>query len=68
MAVFLITWIIALAIWKFDRIEEKWTAGLHPLTGVPTERRSQASPVAMGRTPHKWAFAGDDADDRDIIV
>ncbi|WP_437344899.1 ABC transporter ATP-binding protein [Streptomyces tubercidicus] len=24
--------------------------------------------VAMGRTPHKRAFAGDDADDRDIIV
>jgi iron complex transport system ATP-binding protein len=24
--------------------------------------------VAMGRTPHKRAFAGDDADDRDIIM
>ncbi|MCP3817585.1 ABC transporter ATP-binding protein [Streptomyces sp. A3M-1-3] len=24
--------------------------------------------VAMGRTPHKRAFAGDDADDRDIIL
>ena len=25
---FILTWVVALAVWKFGRIEEKWTAGL----------------------------------------
>jgi high-affinity nickel-transport protein len=25
---FVVTWVIALAIWRFGRIEEKWTAGI----------------------------------------
>jgi high-affinity nickel-transport protein len=25
---FVLTWVIALTIWKFGRIEEKWSAGL----------------------------------------
>jgi nickel/cobalt transporter (NiCoT) family protein len=29
VGLFFVTWIIALAVWKFGRIEEKWTAGLH---------------------------------------
>jgi high-affinity nickel-transport protein len=28
VGLFFLTWVIALAVWKFGRIEEKWTAGL----------------------------------------
>ncbi|MGI8613883.1 MAG: HoxN/HupN/NixA family nickel/cobalt transporter [Nocardioidaceae bacterium] len=28
VVMFVLTWVIALAIWKYGRIEEKWTAGL----------------------------------------
>jgi high-affinity nickel-transport protein len=28
VAMFIVTWIVALAVWRFWRIEEKWTAGL----------------------------------------
>ncbi|MFJ1967801.1 HoxN/HupN/NixA family nickel/cobalt transporter [Streptomyces sp. NPDC087903] len=30
VGIFLATWIVALLVWKFGRIEEKWTAGLAP--------------------------------------
>ena len=35
VAMFVLTWIIALAVWRFGRIEEKWTAGL--LTATTTD-------------------------------
>jgi len=38
VGLFVATWAIALAIWRFGRIEEKWTAGLG---ARGTERRSQ---------------------------
>jgi len=25
---FVVTWVISLAIWRFARIEERWTAGM----------------------------------------
>ncbi|MEJ7628716.1 MAG: HoxN/HupN/NixA family nickel/cobalt transporter [Nocardioidaceae bacterium] len=28
VAIFVLTWVVALAVWRFARIEEKWTAGL----------------------------------------
>jgi high-affinity nickel-transport protein len=28
VGLFFVTWIVAMAVWKFGRIEEKWTAGL----------------------------------------
>ena len=28
VGLFVVTWILALAVWRFGRIEEKWTAGL----------------------------------------
>jgi nickel/cobalt transporter (NiCoT) family protein len=28
VVLFLVTWLVALAVWRFGRIEEKWTAGL----------------------------------------
>ncbi len=28
VALFVLTWVVALAVWRFGRIEEKWTAGL----------------------------------------
>jgi len=28
IAFFVLTWLVALSVWKFGRIEEKWTAGL----------------------------------------
>ncbi|QDN83595.1 HoxN/HupN/NixA family nickel/cobalt transporter [Streptomyces sp. S1A1-7] len=30
VGLFFVTWLIAVAVWKFGRIEEKWTAGLRP--------------------------------------
>jgi high-affinity nickel-transport protein len=30
VGLFFATWILAMAVWKFGRIEEKWTAGLRP--------------------------------------
>ncbi len=33
VGLFIATWIVALAVWKFGRIEEKWTAQLQPVTG-----------------------------------
>ncbi|MET8245027.1 HoxN/HupN/NixA family nickel/cobalt transporter [Streptomyces sp. NPDC005202] len=30
VGLFFVTWAIAVAVWKFGRIEEKWTAGLRP--------------------------------------
>ncbi|MEV6118770.1 HoxN/HupN/NixA family nickel/cobalt transporter [Streptomyces sp. NPDC052109] len=30
VGLFLVTWAAALAVWKFGRIEEKWTAGVRP--------------------------------------
>ena len=35
VALFVLTWIVALAVWKYGRIEEKWTAGL--ASGTPPE-------------------------------
>jgi high-affinity nickel-transport protein len=29
VALFVLTWVVALAVWRWGRIEEKWTAGLH---------------------------------------
>jgi high-affinity nickel-transport protein len=34
-ALFVLTWAVALAVWKFGRIEEKWTAGMR--TGAVTD-------------------------------
>ncbi|MER5661626.1 Nickel transporter NicT [Streptomyces mirabilis] len=30
VGLFFVTWLVAMAVWKFGRIEEKWTAGLRP--------------------------------------
>jgi high-affinity nickel-transport protein len=30
VALFVLTWLVALAVWRFGRIEEKWSAGLRP--------------------------------------
>ncbi|MEN1884695.1 HoxN/HupN/NixA family nickel/cobalt transporter [Streptomyces mirabilis] len=36
VGLFFVTWLVAVAVWKFGRIEEKWTAGLRPAE-QPTE-------------------------------
>ncbi len=30
VGLFVLTWVVALAVWRFGRIEEKWSADLHP--------------------------------------
>ncbi len=30
VGLFVLTWVVAIAVWKFGRIEEKWSAGLRP--------------------------------------
>ena len=29
VVLFVVTWLVALAVWRFGRIEEKWTGRLH---------------------------------------
>jgi nickel/cobalt transporter (NiCoT) family protein len=36
VGMFVATWVAALAIWRFARIEEKWTAKLNSGDGLPT--------------------------------
>ncbi|WP_374118512.1 HoxN/HupN/NixA family nickel/cobalt transporter [Streptomyces sp. 8L] len=40
VGLFFVTWLVAMAIWKFGRIEEKWTAGLRPAREAPSEASS----------------------------
>jgi high-affinity nickel-transport protein len=34
VGLFVVTWLIALAIWRFGRIEERWTTGAPPGSGA----------------------------------
>ena len=38
VAMFVATWVIALAVWRFARIEERWAAAMHPATGRGAEQ------------------------------
>lgn len=54
VGLFIATWIVAFAVWRFGRIEEKWTAGLQPADGSgdagrPDGRTSSASEVVQVR-------------------
>lgn len=35
VGLFFATWLVAMAVWKLGRIEEKWTAGLGPAGAGP---------------------------------
>ncbi|MGI8762008.1 MAG: HoxN/HupN/NixA family nickel/cobalt transporter [Jatrophihabitantaceae bacterium] len=36
VALFVVTWVVALTIWRYGRIEEKWSAGIRPVA-TPAE-------------------------------
>jgi nickel/cobalt transporter (NiCoT) family protein len=36
VALFFIAWTVALAVWRYDRIEQKWSTDLTPGTDVPS--------------------------------
>ncbi|MEV6119414.1 HoxN/HupN/NixA family nickel/cobalt transporter [Streptomyces sp. NPDC052077] len=38
VGLFVATWIVAFAVWRFGRIEEKWTADLRPVDGADGTR------------------------------
>jgi high-affinity nickel-transport protein len=38
VAMFVLTWLVALAVWRFGRIEEKWTAGMAVTEPAPSPR------------------------------
>ena len=38
VAMFVATWVISLAIWRFARIEERWTAGMQQATARPARQ------------------------------
>jgi high-affinity nickel-transport protein len=38
VGLFVLTWIIALSIWHFGKIEQKWSAGMKRTVGVPLRR------------------------------
>lgn len=33
VGLFVVTWLIALSVWRFARIEERWSAGIRPVEG-----------------------------------
>jgi high-affinity nickel-transport protein len=37
VAMFVLTWVVALAVWRFGRIEVKWSMGMRPATPLPDE-------------------------------
>jgi Na+/melibiose symporter-like transporter len=45
VALFVVTWIIALMIWRFGRIEERWKAASAP--AAPLESVAAASPDGL---------------------
>jgi len=55
VGLFVVTWISALSVWRFGRIEEKWTAGLRSAAPQPTEVGSRR------RRGRRW---GDEPDSK----
>ena len=51
---FLLTWLTALLIWRFGRIEERWTASPRP---APVRPRAGAA-ARSGPVPVRWDRAG----------
>ena len=43
VGLFVLAWIIALLVWKYGRIEEKWSAGLTPVTAPATPKTEYAT-------------------------
>jgi|tagenome__1003787_1003787.scaffolds.fasta_scaffold20667703_1 high-affinity nickel-transport protein len=37
VAVFVLSWLVAILVWRFGRIEERWSAGLRPATATSAE-------------------------------
>jgi high-affinity nickel-transport protein len=35
VALFVLTWVVALTVWRVGRIEEKWTAGMAQESRIP---------------------------------
>ena len=48
VGLFVVTWVLALAVWRFGRIEERWTARLEP--GLETGARSSRQAVTRRST------------------
>ena len=51
VGLFALTWIVAGSVWKFGRIEEKWTAGLRTGSAVDPQPPPSVSGAAAGRCP-----------------
>ena len=47
VGLFVLTWAIALAVWRFGRIEERWTANLRQPLSAPMTRRPARPPLAF---------------------
>jgi high-affinity nickel-transport protein len=48
VGVFIVTWVVALVIWRFGRIEEKWNEAMAPATGAAIEDMAVAEDMAVG--------------------
>lgn len=40
VGLFFVTWVLALLVWKYGRIEEKWSADLRPVQALPADGRA----------------------------
>jgi nickel/cobalt transporter (NiCoT) family protein len=48
VGVFIVTWVVALVIWRFGRIEAKWNEAMAPATGAAIEDMAVAEDMAVG--------------------
>jgi len=57
VAMFVATWVIALAIWRLGRIEERWSARLDRASKARTLAGSLATSETYTIPQHVWAEA-----------
>ena len=50
VALFVVAWLVALAVWRFGRIEERWSSSLAAEPAEPAELAPAAGPTSAGRS------------------
>jgi high-affinity nickel-transport protein len=50
VSLFVVSWIVAIAVWRFGRIEQRWSAGLAPTAPARPEWAATGSSGADGRS------------------
>ena len=53
VGMFVVTWAVALAVWRLGKIEEKWTAGLDSGGAAPDSKRPTTADASRPRRPER---------------